>query len=431
MNTVFLGTLAHLLDNPFQHPGALEIIDRGALLVGPDGRIIAVGAKDKICPGLSASTTIVDYGEAWLLPGLIDAHLHYPQYYAVAAANRGLLSWLEQTVFPEESALARVDYASRLADELVRRLLGAGVTTAVVFGAQFAQATKSLFAAAKQYGMRLFAGVTLMDHGGPEPLLTNPETAWQVCEALYGFCCNENNLHYLLTPRFALSCSPALLEMCGEFIRHHPEVYLQTHINENREEIDAVAKAFPEAEHYLDVYDQHGLLGPRTLLVHDIHPQGAELRRMAESGCSVCHCPSSNLFLGSGLFPLRRHIQHGIPIAVGTDIGAGLHFSVWNELPEVYKIQRLQGVNLNAAQLLYLVTLGAARLLGIEAETGNFEPGTMADFWVLDLEDDLYLKHRLAHCESAEARLFTLMHLARHHCRAVYIQGKRFKSRRL
>ncbi len=424
MDTVFLGALAYLLDDPFQRSAALEIIERGAIRVGADGRIRAAGERRVVCAGLPSDSRVVDYGDAWLLPGLIDAHLHYPQYYALAAANRGLLSWLEQTVFPEEQAFSSQAYAARVADALVRRLLGGGVTTAVVYGSRFAPATAVLFDAAKRHGLRLFAGVTLMDRNGPGPLLTDPDSAWRLCETFYSRCQDEQDLHFVLTPRFALSCSPALLEMCGEFKRRFPDVYVQTHINENREEIDQVGRAFPEAQHYLDVYDQYGLLGPRTLLAHDVHPQGAELRRMAETGCVVCHCPSSNLFLGSGLFPLRRHLQHGISLALGTDIGAGLHFSVWNELSEAYKIQRLQGVGLNAAQLLYLVTLGPARALGIEDRAGTFKAGAMADFWVLDPTNDPYLCERLDRCEDAESPLFTLIQLARHHCRATCIRGR-------
>ncbi len=423
MNTVYLGTLAHLIDDPFQTSEALEIIEKGALWAGNDGRILAVGEQQQICPKLLPDTRVVDYGEAWMLPGLIDAHLHFPQYYAVAASNRGLLSWLEETVFPEESALRKPEYASHIANSLVCRLLNAGVTTAMVFGSQFPEATVELFESAKRFGLRLFAGITLMDRGGPEPLLTDPETAWGVNEALFERYSDEKDLYFVLTPRFALSCSPAMLEMCAEFRRIHPQVYVQTHINESHEEIEAVTEAFPEAEYYLDIYDQYGLLGPRTLLAHDIHPQGAELRLMAESGCAVCHCPSSNLFLGSGLFPMRRHLQHGIPLAVGTDIGAGLHFSVWNELSEAFKIQRLQGMTLSAAQLLYMVTLGAARALHMEHEIGNFAAGKSADFWVLDVGKDPYLQQRLNHCVTLEDRLFVLIHLSSAMNRLAVVRG--------
>ncbi len=425
MTCVYLGTVAHLRRDPFQHSEALEIIERGALWVDEQGRIIACDDAGRIRRRLPPDAEIVDFGRAWLLPGLVDAHLHFPQYHVVAAANRGLLAWLRDSVYPVELAFRDPRYAAGVADALVARLLRGGVTTAVMFGSQFPEATEALFEAARRRGLRLIAGITLMDRDGPEPLRTDPETAWHTAERLLQRYGNDPRLRYALTPRFALSCSPALLRMCGEFRRRYPQVYLQTHINETREEVAAVLQAFPDARHYLDVYDRFGLLGPRTLLAHNLHPQGSEMRALAESGSSVCHCPSSNLFLGSGLFPMRRHVQHGIPLAVGTDIGAGLHFWVWEELPECHKIQRLRGETPTAAQLLHLVTLGAARALALEAEIGNFALGKAADFWVLDVADDPYLNQRLRRCQSLAEQLFVLMHLARpEHCRAVFVAGR-------
>ena len=408
MTTVYLGTLAHLRGDPFVHPDALEIIPDGALWVDAGGRIAGYGPAGEA----PADGERVDFGGAWLLPGLIDAHLHFPQYYAVAAANRGLLAWLRETVFPEEMAFRDPGFAAAVAQALVRRLLRGGVTCACAFGSQYPEATEALFEAARAAGLRLIAGPTLMDRNGPDALLTTPERAWRANEALLARYGDHPRLHLALTPRFALSCSPALLEMCGEFRRRHPQVYLQTHINETLAEIAAVQRAFPDAWNYLDVYDRYGLLGPRTLLAHDVHPQRAELRRLAESECRVVHCPGSNLFLGSGLFPLRRHVEHGIPLALGSDIGAGLHFSVWEELAEAYKIQRLQGETLTAAQLLHLVTLGAAEALGLAGEIGSFAPGKAADFFVLDPGGDDYLQARLARCRTPGDRLFALMHLA-------------------
>lgn len=424
MNTVYFGTLAHLLDDPFLDARALEIIEKGALWVGSDGRIVAVGPRRDIVTQLPRGIREVDYGEAWLLPGLIDAHLHFPQYYVVAAPNQGLLAWLKESVFPAEMAFRDVEYAAQVAEALVCRLLAAGVTTAMIYGSQFLEATIALFEAARRHGLRLLAGITLMDRGGPEPLLLNPETGWRFNEELFHRYREQKDLYVVLTPRFALSCSPAMLDMCGEFRRSHPEVHVQTHINETPTEIEAVAEAFPEAMDYLDVYQRYGLLGPKTVLAHNIHPQGAELRSLAESGCGICHCPSSNLFLGSGLFPLRRHVQHGIPVALGTDIGAGLHFSVWNEMAEAYKIQRLQRYSLSAGQLLYLATLGAARALHLEQEIGNFGVGKCADFWVLSAAGDAYLEPRLSHCQTLEERLFVLIQLASSgHRLAVYRGG--------
>lgn len=424
MSTVYLGTIAHLRADPFVTDGALEIIERGALWVGEDGRLLAVGERDEVLRRLP-SVSCVECVGGWLLPGLIDAHLHFPQYYAVAAPNRGLLSWLQETVFPAELAFEDGHYAAQVAEHLILRLLRGGVTCAAVFGSQFPQATRALFEAASRLGLRLIAGITLMDCEGPPGLLTDPETAYRINEEFilrYHAC---ERLYYALTPRFALACSPALLEVCGALKDRYPDAYLQTHINETEAEISSVAAAFPNARDYLEVYDRFGLVGKRTILAHNLHPTEAELARLGALGCSVCHCPSSNLFLGSGLFPLQRHLEHRIPLAVGTDLGAGLNFSVWQELAEAYKVQRLQGVSLSAGELLYLVTLGAAKALGLEQEIGNFEPGKWADFWLLDPCGDGYLSERLKRCRDLEEALFVLMHLAGPaHLQASYVAGQ-------
>jgi guanine deaminase len=409
--TLHTGTLAHLRGDPFVRHDALEIISDGALAVNGAGRILAVGSRADVAaafPGVA----LVDHGRDWLIPGLIDAHLHFPQFYATAAYGGELLDWLEQSILPAEAAYADEAFAAITAQRFVARLLASGTTTAMVFGAEFPEATAALLDAAAAAGLRLIGGITLMDRGAPEPLLQTVDEAVAAMGQLIARCRGQARLHYAITPRFALSCSPAMLEACGGLLREFPECYLQTHINENAAEITAVRAAFPGCRHYLDVYDRHGLIGPRTLLAHSIHTSDAELSRMAEARCAVCHCPSSNLFLGSGLFPLRKHLEHGIPVAVGTDVGAGPQFSVWRELAEMYKVQRLQGQGLSAAQLLYPATLGGARALGLEREIGSFEAGKCADFFVLGDGGDAYLAARLERCESLEARLFCLLHLA-------------------
>lgn len=407
--TVHLGTIAHLRGDPFSCSGALEILTQGALWVDQAGRIIEIGHRsDTPTEGVER----VDHGNAWLLPGLVDAHVHFPQFYATAAYGRHLLDWLERSIFPAEAALADPSCATAMAERFVARLLALGTTTAMVFGSQFLEANLALFRAAEAAGLRLIAGMTMMDRGAPTSLLTTPSAAREQCEALLAYCQGHPRLHYAITPRFALSCSEAMLTLCGNLLREYPEAYLQTHINESQSELDAVRRMFPDDADYLAVYERFGLVTDRTVLVHDIHVSDAQLGRMGQAGCAVCHCPSSNLYLGSGLFPLARHLRHGIPVALGTDIGAGTHFSVWQEAAESYKIQQLQGMTLDAAQLLYLATLGGARALGLEHEVGNFVPGKSADFFVLDPSRNDYLVERLARCASMEDRLFCLLQLA-------------------
>ncbi len=419
-----MGTIAHLRGNPFRQSNCLEIIEDGALWVGGDGRILAVGNRRDLLPVIGSDTTVHSHDGAWLLPGLVDAHLHFPQYYAVAAANQGLLSWLQETVFPLELQFKDFDFSQQVANQLVSHLLRGGVATAAVFGSQFPEATLALFESAKRQGLRMICGLTLMDRGGPEALLLTPAKAEEISQRFIDYCRDEPQLHYALLPRFALSCSPAMLAMCGRLLRDNPDCYLQTHINESPDEIAAVGKLYPKSKHYLDVYDHHDLLGPNTLLVHNIHAREDELRRIAETGGAVCHCPSSNLFLGSGLFPFKRHLDADIPVALGTDIGAGLHFSVWEETAEAYKIQQLRQYRLAPDQLLYLATLGGARALGLEDETGNFEVGKSADFFILQPEKSDYLTQRLNRCPDLASQLFVLMQLANFCCIVgTYVRG--------
>ena len=427
-STVYLGTLAHLKANPFTHPDALEIIESGALWVGEDGRIIDYGERGEILAQVPEAW-IEDWEEAWLLPGLVDAHVHFPQYYATATYGGQLLDWLARSILPAEAAYAEPLFAAEAARRFVGHLLSCGTTTALVFGSQFFPANKALFAEAKAQGLRLIAGATWMDLPGagiPDALLTDPKRAQAEAEALVASCRGEPLLHYALTPRYALSCSPQMMELCADLARRHPEVYLQTHINENRGEIAAVLGHFADCADYLAVYERFGLVTERTVLAHNIHAADSELARIAQAGCAVCHCPSSNLYLGSGLFPLARHQRHGVRLGVGTDIGAGTSFSVWRNLSDAYKIQQLQGETLDAAGLLYLGTLGGAEALRLARETGNFAPGKSADFFVLDSALDAYLTERLRRCDSLAQRLFCLAHLATEQLvAATFVQGRR------
>jgi guanine deaminase len=425
--TVYLGTLAHVTANPFYTDKALEIIQKGALWVDEQGRIIEYGECDKIL-AKEGLATIKDYSSAWLIPGLVDGHIHFPQYYATAAYGGQLLDWLVQSILPAETAYADATFAQAAAQQFVAHLLACGTTTALVFGSQFFDANLALFEAAKAAGLRLIAGPTLMDiaaPGIPSAFLTTTRQAQDDAESLLAYCCNEPLLHYAITPRYALSCSPEMMAFCADLLQRYPEAYLQTHINENHGEIAAVLGHFSACADYLAVYEQFGLITPRTMLAHSIHTTEAELQRIAQSDCAVCHCPASNLYLGSGLFPLHQHLQHGIRVAVGTDIGAGPRFSIWRNLADAYNIQQLQGMTLDAAALLYLGTLAGAEALNLQQETGNFAPGKSADFWLLNASEAGYLSQRLEHCDDLAAQLFCLLHLAtEQQVTATFVQGR-------
>lgn len=405
-----LGTLAHVTGNPHLKKGALVIIEDGALLLDGGGNIVYAGPKQDLPPGNQA--TVINHGQAWLLPGLVDGHIHFPQFYATAANGKELLDWLNRSIFPAEAQLAQKTYARSLARDFVAHLLAMGTTTALVFGSQFQHANEALFAEAANQGMRLIAGMTMMDRMGPDALLVSPEQARDQAELLIDLVRDEPLLNYAVTPRFAISCSPKMLKTCGDLVGAHDGIYIQTHINENHEEIKTTADMFPQAPHYLGIYDDCGLLTPRTVLAHNIHASDAEMDLLAERGSAVCHCPASNAYLGSGLFPMLRHLEREIPLLMGTDIGAGTHFSILSELGETYKVQQLQRYRLDPATLLYLGTLAGAEALHLAHKTGNFALGKQADFLVLDPTRETYLQQRLTHTNDPCDRLFVLLNMA-------------------
>jgi guanine deaminase len=282
-----------------------------------------------------------------------------------------------------------------------------------VFGAHFAPATAALFEAARAAGLRIASGLVLSDRLLRPELHQTPEAAYRDSKGLISRFHGKGRLLYAVTPRFALSASEAMLEVCQTLLREHPSVRFQTHLNENREEIAAVARMFPWASDYLDVYEHYGLCRQGSVMAHSVHSSDSELARLAHSGTAVAHCPSSNAALGSGLFPLRRHLRAGVKCALGTDVGAGTGFGMLKEGLQAYLLQRLAGepMNLNAGQLLYLATLAGAEALGLEKETGDFQPGKSADFVYLHPPEGSPLARITGRTEDPEtvlAALFTV-----------------------
>ncbi|WP_293181407.1 guanine deaminase [Oceanithermus sp.] len=362
-----------------------------------------------------------------LLPGFVDAHVHYPQTGVIGALGLDLLDWLEQVTLPAEARFADEAYARREARTFLRALVRSGTTRALVFGSHFAPAQAALFEEAAALGFPLTSGLATGDRNLRGKLHTTPERAYEENRALIERFHGKNGLRYAVTPRFALSASEALLEVSGALLRAHPDLHFQTHLNENPREIEAVARLFPTARDYLDVYDRYGLVGPRAVFAHDVHPNPRELERLAASAAWVAHCPSSNAFLGSGLFPMRAHLAAGARFALGTDVGAGTRFSLLGEAMDAYKTQRVRedGVNLSAAALLWLATRAGAAALGQADEAGGLEAGKSADLvWLRPLPNST-LEAVLNHAESAERALGALFALAREaEVAAVWIRGR-------
>ena len=404
-------TILHTPRSPFTSADALEYFSDGALLLS-GGTVRATGDYSAL-RSAHPELPVHDLRGGVVLPGFIDTHVHFPQGRIIGGLGADLLDWLNLFALPEEVRMAQPEYAEAVAAEFVHALAAHGTTTALVFGAHFPGATRSLFHAAAAKGLRVTSGLVLSDRILPAALFTTADRAYRESRALIEEFHGRGSLSYAVTPRFALSASEPILEVCQTLMREFPTVRFQTHLNENPQEIADVLEAFPWAPDYLSAYARYGLAGPRSVFAHNVHPTESELSTLAASGSSVSHCPCSNAFLGSGLFPMRRHLAAGVRFALGTDVGAGTGFGMLKEALQCYLMQRLlpDGVALAPAHLLYLATRAGAEALGIEALTGDFTPGKSADFVHLRAPEGSVLASALARAEGPERLLAALVTL--------------------
>lgn len=415
MTELFRATIFHTPENPFlldiSDPRSLVCHEDGGLLV-VGGRVAACGDYEAIRAANSAATTI-DWRGGFVVPGFIDAHVHFPQLRIIGAMGRTLIDWLEYVALPEESRMADARYAADTARQFLRALVSHGTTTALVFGAHFSGATAQLFEAAADSRLRIVSGLVVSDRLLRPDLHLTPEGAYTESTLLIERYHKRGRLSYAVTPRFALSASEAMLEVCQQLMADHADVTLQTHINENTSEVAEIAGLFPWAADYLAIYERYGLCGIRSVMAHNVHATVSEIDRLAASGTAVAHCPGSNASLGSGCFPLRRHVDAGVTCALGTDVGGGLGFGMLKEGLQAYLMQRLapDPQPLDAARLLYLATSAGAKALGMEADVGDFRPGKAADFVYLRPPAGSVLEAVVRHAENpgqALASLFTM-----------------------
>ncbi len=415
----------HTPVSPFSEDDALQHWSDGA--VAFTDTILAVGSFDDVRRQYP-DAAVVDARDSILLPGFVDVHVHYPQVHMIGAMGMTLLTWLKTRTLPEEANMASDTYARVAAHNFVRSLLANGTTTALVFGAHFASAQAILFDEALRQGLRMTSGLVLSDRNLRPELETTPEQAYrqsqQLIDTYHGQ--GEGQVRYAISPRFSLSCSDALLDVTRSLMKAYPDVWMQTHINENTDEIAFVAELFPDARDYLDTYERHDLLTPQSVFAHNIHVSDSELSRIAASGAKIAHCPSSNMFIGSGIFDMNRHINAHIPFALGSDVAGGTGFSLFKEALMSYQGQMLlaDGYALTAAHLLYLVTRAGANLLGYD-NLGDLSVGKQADLVLVRPQAHSSLANVLAHSPSAEASLSAMFTLAREDCiAATYVAGE-------
>jgi guanine deaminase len=376
---------ATVLDTPLDpFTGGSLRADADAGLLVRDGAIVERGGFAEL-RGRHAAEDVVVLGGGVLLPGFVDTHVHFPQVRAIGGLGMPLLDWLERCALPEEARLADESYAQAVAAEFTSGLAQAGTTTALVFGAHFAPAVDALFAEAARVGLRVTSGLVVSDRLLPGGLLTTPQQAYDEGLALARRWHGTGRNRYAVTPRFSLSCSDDLLDACGSLLRDVPGSWFTSHINENALEIATVAQLF-EGRVYLDTYDRHELIGPNSVLAHNVHPTDGELELLCRRRATVAHCPTSNAALGSGSFSLKRHVAAGVRVALGSDVGAGTGFCLLKEGLQAYFLQRLlgdDGHDLTAAHLLHLATAAGAEALGLGDDVGSLEVGKRFDaVWI-------------------------------------------------
>ncbi len=412
--TLYRAAALHTPADPFaMGPAALAGGADYAIVVDPQGIITATGDFAAIAAD-HPREEVVALRRGVLLPGFVDTHVHYPQLRAIGGLGMPLLEWLERCALPEELRLADVGYAADIAEQFLGLLAASGTTSALVFGAHFATAMEVFFAAAERSGLRLTAGQVLSDRLLPAGLLTDASAARTEGAALRDRWHGRGHLRYAVTPRFALSASEAILDVCAELSAGADNVWFTSHLNENPDEVSAVRGLFVAADHYLDAYHRHGLVGPRSVFAHDVHPTTAELALLAARGASVAHCPTSNAALGSGLFPMRRHVEAGVRVGLGSDVGAGAGYWIPKEALQAYFGQQLLGAEgqpLTAVHLLYLCTRAGATALGLAERVGDFEVGREFDAVWLDPAPTGSLARVLPHAADeidALAKVFTL-----------------------
>ncbi len=420
-------SLLHCIADPGEqsNPSAWEYFDDGLLIID-GGSCVDIGpASDKLGT-LPHDVEVIDYTGKLIVPGLIDCHVHFPQLDIIGSFGAQLLDWLNQYAYPVEMRFADPAHAREVAHVFIDELLRNGTTTALVFGTVHAHSADAVFEAAAAKNMRLIAGKVLMDRNCPEGLRDDAESAYTDSKALIERWHGNGRLGYAITPRFALTSSAQQLATAGRLAAEYPDVWVHTHLAENMDEVEEIARQFPDSRSYLDVYDRFDLLRKRAVFAHCLHMDDADRKNMAAKGGAAAFCPTSNLFLGSGLFDLPAMRAAGVNCGLGTDVGGGTSLSLLRTASEAYKVLHLQEHALPAMQALYLATLGAAAALDLDDRVGNFEKGKEADFVVLDFDGSPLTARRTARARTIEEKLFALITLADdRNVAATYILGEK------
>jgi len=422
--TLLIGQTLNFEANPF-HDG-IETANhdvRGGVLI-ENGQITATGTADDLRRD-HPHADVTDYGEGLILPGFIDAHAHYPQTAMIASWGKRLIDWLNGYTFPEEMKFANVAYAKDIAKTYFDLTLASGTTTTTSFTTIHPESVDAYFNEAKSRGLRAIAGKTCMDRNAPDGLTDTAQSAYDDSKALLEKWHGQDRLIYAITPRFSPTSTREQLAALGALWAEHPDCPMQTHLSEQHEEIAWVHELFPEARDYLDTYEAAGLIGPGALFGHAIHLTDRERARLKESGSSLVHCPTSNTFIGSGLFDMDGLMREGQTIGLATDTGGGSSFSMLRTMAAAYEVAQLKGRALHPAELLWLATTGSAKALRLDTKIGSLKAGFEADLVILDLASTPAIAQRAARANTLWEAVFpTIMMGDDRAIQDVRIQGK-------
>jgi len=422
------GALLTFAGDPFlADPKTACRYERDALVVIENGRIVDCGAADHVAKRIPPGTPITRYEDALISAGFVDAHVHYPQLPVIGAGGKPLLGWLDAYTFPAESRYADAEYARTVAARYFDENLRHGITTAAVFCTVHPESVDALFSEAVRRDMRMIAGKVLMDRHAPADLLDTATRGYDESKALIARWHGRDRLAYAITPRFAATSTPEQLDAAAALWRETPGAYVQSHVAENRAEIDWIASLFPAHRSYLDVYESFGLLGPRAVYAHGIHLDDTDLDRLHKTGTALAHCPTSNNFLGSGHFALHRirDPKRAVKVGLATDLGAGTSFSMLRTMQAASEIAQFHGHPLSPFRAWWLATAGAAGALALDEAIGTVAPGRDADLVVIDLRSTPLIDFRMQRVDDIEEALAVQMALGDDRAiRATYVHGR-------
>jgi guanine deaminase len=433
MTHAIRGAVVTCIDNPFEKPAEdCLVFEEDGIVVIDDGVITACGPASEIEPTLGPDVPVERFADSYVIPGFIDCHVHYPQTEIIGAYGKQLIDWLNKYTFVAERNFSDKEHASEVARIFLQECLRAGTTTVATFCTVHPVSVDAFFEESSLINMRNIAGKVMMDRNAPEDLLDTAQQGYDETKALIARWHNNGRQLYCVTPRFAPTSTPEQMEMTGAVWAEHPGTYLQSHVAENLGEVEWVKELYPDRKGCVDVFQYYGQLGERAIFGHGVHLTEEEFQVLHETGTAISHCPTSNLFLGSGCFSVEEAFDPKRPVRVGlaTDLGAGTNFSQLVTMNEAYKVAQLRGYALSATHAYYLATLGAANALYLDDKIGSIEVGKEADITVLDKKSTPIMEYRMKYASDLDEALFVLMTLGDD--RAVsttYIAGEKVYSR--